>query len=277
MVDDLTKCPQCKTRTLKREGDELVCSSCNGRFPVPPEPPERKLYKRHRRYDNLQERHKYYEKHKQEIVDDLLSIGQVATREKWDISDSTIVGLKNRWLNAAQKAKVASIMPPKRPLGHDEAHNFYEKHKSEIIIDLLTFGRVGTRKKWNIKASSSLFTLESRWLTPAQKARVDSVDVKSLGHSHIELPQFPGFSNDWQPQVQLRWFDLYSKLIGRDSDHSGEMVDEQEQEQIVEALINLGTPKREAETAAATVLKNYPSAPLEEKLKFAIQIPANRY
>jgi len=42
--------------------------------------------------------------------------------------------------------------------------------------------------------------------------------------------------------------------------------------QIVEALISLGTPKDQAKTAANDVLQNYPDVSLEEKVKLAIQL-----
>lgn len=268
MVDELTKCPDCKGRTLVREGDELVCTICKGRFPAEAPAPDKKPPKRNRRYDNIKERHEYLEKNRDGIVRDLLTIGQSETCKKWDIPDSTIAGLKNRWLTAQQKAKVASLKPPpKPPQGNKETHDFFEKHRSEIIIDLLTFGRVGTRKKWEIKGHSTLFTLECRWLTPAQKARVDSLDPNPLRDSCIVLPDFPQFSNDWQPQVQVCWLELYSQLIGRDS--RGQMPNEQDQ--IIEALTSLGTPKREAQRLANSIGNTHFGAPLEEKIKYAVQ------
>ena len=219
---ELRRCPNCHTRTLKREGDDLVCSECKGRFPAPE--PEQKVYKRNRRYDNIRQRHEYFESHRDEIVSDLLTIGDLATRKKWKIPDSTIVGLKNRWLTAEQKPKVAALKsrqpPEKSPQRSAEKHNYYEEHKVEIIADLLTYGRLATRKKWHIASPSSLFSLERRWLTPDQRARINSlaslVPAEQNGHrvSGDGLPRFPEFSNSWEPEVQVMWFEIYAQLSG---------------------------------------------------------------
>jgi len=152
MVDELTRCPNCKTRTLVKEGDELICSECHGHFPAPvsKDPPTKKYQ-----------------------------------------------------------------------LRNSERHVFYEKNRAEIIRDLLIMGRLATRKKWGIPASS-LPALEKRWLAPDQKALLDGMPLKSSKQAggtpkNGRLPQLPEFSSSWEPQVQVMWFEIYGKLLERHS------------------------------------------------------------
>jgi hypothetical protein len=150
----LTKCPQCKTRTLHREGEELVCSECKGHFPAPTE-------------------------------------GHVSLKKR------------------GRKRKTKLIPSPQRPASR---HAYLEAHKQEIIKDLLTYGRTPTRKKWTIPAGT-LHSLERRWLTPDEKAKLDTITF-GIGSTLIfsgKLPPFPKFSDSWDPQVQLKWLDIYER------------------------------------------------------------------
>jgi ribosomal protein L37AE/L43A len=161
-MDELTKCPKCKTRTLVREGDELVCSQCHEHFSAPSGQPKEEPPKQGRHH-NIQKRHK-----------------------------------------------------------------FYESHRKEITRDLLTLGRTATREKYGIPTASSLLSLEKRWLDPDQRAMVDRANsgpeaVKPAGKPTAKqnpgtsgdnrLPQFPEFSGSWDPQVQVKWLEVYAELV----------------------------------------------------------------
>jgi len=91
-------------------------------------------------------------------------------------------------------------------------HAYYESHKQEIMSDLFTFGRTPTRKKWSI-SSSTLYSLERRWLTEEQKAKLDNMTFAPS--TNVHLPQFPEFSSSWEPQVQLKWLEIYETLSRR--------------------------------------------------------------
>ena len=58
------------------------------------------------RNTQIQERHRYYEDNKEAIIADLLSIGRPATRKKWNIAQSTLCSLEERWLTKEQKAAI---------------------------------------------------------------------------------------------------------------------------------------------------------------------------
>ncbi|MCJ7576487.1 MAG: hypothetical protein MUO80_07455 [Dehalococcoidia bacterium] len=150
-MDEVTKCPKCKTRTLVREGEDLVCSQCHEHFPAP-------------------------------------TGGHIP-----------INGRRKK----AKKAKLG-----RSPQQSASKHAYYESNKQQMVTDLLTFGRMPTRKKWNI-SPSTLSTLEKRWLTPDQKAILDNMTFRP----EIQLPQLPEFSNSWDPQVQVKWLEIYGELL----------------------------------------------------------------
>lgn len=50
-------------------------------------------------------KHRYYEEHRGEILEDLRRSGTTATRKKWGIASSTWHQLKQRWLPAADPAQ----------------------------------------------------------------------------------------------------------------------------------------------------------------------------
>jgi hypothetical protein len=108
-----------------------------------------------------------------------------------------------------------------------ERHCYYEYNKENIIADLLSTGRAATREKWGISLSS-LHNLEKRWLTEEQKLKIPQVfsDTPESPHpstnstpsnsSNGQLPPFPPFSDKWEPEVQLQWFEVYRELATKE-------------------------------------------------------------
>jgi hypothetical protein len=80
-----------------------------------------------------------------------------------------------------KKAKLGRS--PQRPASR---HAYFEAHKQEIIKDLFTYGRTPTRKKWTIPAGT-LHSLEKRWLTPDEKAKLDTMTFAPP--TNVHLPQ----------------------------------------------------------------------------------------
>ena len=60
-------------------------------------------------YKNMMERHKYFEQHKAEICECLLTKGQVATIKEWGINGSSLKTLMKRWLKPAEMDKVKAL------------------------------------------------------------------------------------------------------------------------------------------------------------------------
>jgi len=102
----------------------------------------------------------------------------------------------------------------KRPgQNNQEKHRWYEKHKDDIVRDLLTKGRTFTRHKWKIP-SPSIFVLEQRWLTAEQIAQVEkTTTTEFIAVDNGQLPEFPKFGDTWPEAVQLKWLEIYEKLI----------------------------------------------------------------
>ena len=178
MVDELTKCPDCKTRTLARVGKELVCSECGGHFPAPEEgasPPSSSSASSSSspsKHEYRLERHQFYEKNKKEIIRDYEAKGGPKTAEKWKVPWANLYQLLRRWgiIKTPSGTKRKGTRSPQQSASK---HAYYERNKLEIIKDLFTFGRAPTRKKWEI-SNSTLFSLEKRWLTADQKATLDT-------------------------------------------------------------------------------------------------------
>lgn len=102
--------------------------------------------------------------------------------------------------------------------GIREKHEYYELHRESIVRDLLAIGRPATLKKWGIP-TSTITTLERRWLTPDQKAMLDSHALGTAPASRDSppsangyLPHFPEFSGTWEPSVQEKWLEIYGTL-----------------------------------------------------------------
>ena len=198
MTDEriLTRCPKCKTRTLKREGKELVCSTCHGRFPEAESPEVASHgHVRHRMTRaQVQERHRYYEDNKEAILTDLKSMGIPATAKKWKIPYATVNTLRRRW--------GAEDDPRGRNTTWDK-HEHYEKHKDEILRDLKLIGRKASKEKWKLPPST-LVTLLTRWGVP----------LEGRGPDNGGLPPLPPWNDKWDPEVQIKWLDTYGKIYG---------------------------------------------------------------
>jgi hypothetical protein len=103
--------------------------------------------------------------------------------------------------------------------GIREKNQYYEAHKEEIARDLLSIGRSATREKWGIP-TSTITSLERRWLTEAQRAQIETYGPAgsplrpspSSPSRNGPLPPFPEFSGTWDPDVQLRWLEVYQTL-----------------------------------------------------------------
>ena len=102
-------------------------------------------------------------------------------------------------------------------------HRFYEDNKDAIIADLLSIGKAATRENWNIP-KGTLGKLMSRWLTKEQKAAIPTErqptqettpPPTNSTPSNGQLPPLPQFSNAWEPEVQLQWFEVYETLATR--------------------------------------------------------------
>lgn len=193
----LTKCPNCKLRTLHREGEELVCSECKGRFAAS-KPEKKRLARHHMSRAEIEERHKYYEQNKEAILADVKAMGVMATGEKWKIPGGTMSTLRRRWQKHTDTPK-----PSNNPKTAWEKHEYYEKHKEEILGDLKVLGSVATKQKWNLPPST-LNTLLTRWQVPLEER-----EPQNGG-----LPPLPLFNEAWDPEVQIKWLDVYAKIHG---------------------------------------------------------------
>lgn len=173
--------------------------------------------------DRLLERHRFYENNKAAILADVQSIGAKATAKKWKINDASLYHVLKRWEREAKKAEPKSkvtIRTKRVPQGKAHKVNpykrnrYYESNKTAIIADLITIGRTATRHKWGIPRGATIFSLEKRWLTPEQIALIDAIPSTQNTSTNGRLPSLPEFS-DWGASVQVKWLEVYEKLLDR--------------------------------------------------------------
>ena len=204
------KCPVCHMKHLELDAEgDIHCWGCGRTFKKGTQIVDAQGEKKH---DKRLDRHQFYENNKADILKDYQAIGGKKTAEKWKVGWVALYQVLRRWGIKKPNSKApTSGRSPQRSI---DRHSYYEDHKDEIISDLFTFGRLATRKKWGIKAPSSLATLEKRWLTPDQKAKIDSLNsARNVDAGLPQLPSFPPFSNSWEPQVQVMWLQAYMKLL----------------------------------------------------------------
>lgn len=232
MTDELSeksKCPKCDTRTLETdpEGD-IHCWACGTTFP-------RKGKSTMNHADRLLARHQFYEKNKAAILSDIQSIGAKATAKKWNVNGASLYHVLQRWdreekeKTSAQTSDLpATILTSKdrgikrktgTPINIRAKSKFYKDNKDAIVADLLRLGKPATCREWGI-AKSTLSQLINKWLTPEQIALVNNPKFpgsnQETHHSENgQRPEFPAFSDSWDPTVQVKWLEIYGKLLER--------------------------------------------------------------
>lgn len=141
----------------------------------------------------------------------------------WDRKEPVIV-LKKGDPSISQVSKKEEHMHHESHHQIQGKHKYYEANKAAIMADLLSIGKAATRKKWNIP-KGSLGKLTERWLTEERKLKIPVNLATSPGTSEEtphpstnstpsngRLPQFPKFSDTWEPEVQLTWLEVYREL-----------------------------------------------------------------
>lgn len=95
-----------------------------------------------------------------------------------------------------------------------ERHRFYVEHKEAIIKDIKELGPKATREKWQIP-SGTMTGLKSKWRILPEQLRPDERPEPKLEH----LPQLPPWNDNWTPEVQIKWLDIFLHLATRGGDH----------------------------------------------------------
>jgi hypothetical protein len=93
-----------------------------------------------------------------------------------------------------------------------ERHKFYEDNKQSILSDVQSIGRPATSRKWGIP-SGSLSLLLYRW---GKESKGKPPPPPPPDPDSDILPELPAFSNDWTPEVQLKWLEVYELVVKGD-------------------------------------------------------------
>jgi len=204
------KCPKCGTQTLELDSEgDIHCWGCGTTHGKP------------EKIDYMLERHQFYEKNKTAILADVKRIGPRVTAKKWKVSGVSLYHVLQRWKREAQVTKPERQDRRGQNFEHLQPvikNRYFEKNKDAIIADLLSLGRNAVRIKWNI-GKSALRNCEIRWLSKDQRDKITKLGVElrtvALGSNDNRLPAFPDFSKTWPPEVQLKWLEIYEKLLDK--------------------------------------------------------------
>ena len=82
------------------------------------------------------------------------------------------------------------------------------KYRSLIRADYEALGKKATLKKWQITACSLGQLVKNRKTPPSQQQPPDPEP-----NNNRDGPDLPAFRNEWQPEVQIKWFDCYLAVI----------------------------------------------------------------
>lgn len=106
--------------------------------------------------------------------------------------------------------KTLPPVPPKPKGDPSSVARYYDEHRLEIEQDVAKMGTKGALNKWGI-ASGTWTGIRRRWESgkPGEtKPKISEIKVKSVP----QLPPFPPFSNEWNPEVQILWLNMYLEL-----------------------------------------------------------------
>lgn len=166
------RCYWCEKPALKKEVKTVTLPANNTKPELPPVPSETTTK------PSAKERALSYRKHKREMIEDLIALGNQAFLEKWKVHGSIISHLKS---DPLYKSKQDGKAPADKQPEHD------------------------TKLPKNDTGKPSLAT------------KVEKSDhLVSLGTFKVEvaneLPDFPAFNPKWKKQVQLKWLEIYGEL-----------------------------------------------------------------
>lgn len=98
------------------------------------------------------------------------------------------------------------------PMSDKERLEWWKDNKALIAKDVKALGAKATIKKWSIP--HQLVGTLTRW----QKSKPPQVAaVSSKQHLNSALPPLPEFKDQWMPDVQKRWLDIWFALVFNDS------------------------------------------------------------
>lgn len=142
-----------------------------------------------------------------------------------DQADLTLARLQpaNSKHPLAEKEPAGEIPP--RP-GKDDPqgrHEWFREHKKRLVDALLKMGAEAFQERYNLprqivshlKADKQYKKLAKKSPpAPAAGEKASKARTPRPKAPRVDgLPQLPAWSDDWGPEVQTRWLDIYARLI----------------------------------------------------------------
>ena len=123
---------------------------------------------------------KFYEAHKEEIIEDLEKIGKETTRKRWQIPSQTFLNLRRAW---------------GLPIDGHYAHRKAAKPAENM-----------TKNMPEMKPDNNEIINAT-----AVRIKIESGDEKKLPITPL-LPSFPPFDSSWKESVQVEWLRIYGLI-----------------------------------------------------------------
>lgn len=190
------------------------------------------------------EKHAWLERHRGPISADLKVIGQKPTAEKWHIRQTTINRLALRWgveckvipRGVHKKAKPIhapviqheALRPTEdrapanyKELTKKQKHEWLEKHREPLTVDMETIGLKPTSEKWHIP-QGTIYCLSRKWDVQLAdrggkggRPRKEEKPPTKETVTPARLPSFPAFNEEWTEAVKVAWFGAYARICSK--------------------------------------------------------------
>lgn len=236
-VGDLETCRICgqellcsegqKPKVLKRGYIDGVMTEIYPPKQRPPEPPpEQPKSQRPPNWGEMtmQEKARWYDEHKEEILNAIREKGKTAARKEWGINTSTwhtlIPRLEGTPIRRKRKGHEPDSDVPARPrkLSPQAIHKYFKKHNQAILNDFKTLGEMATRRRWGI-SGSAWKRMIARWVEAGliEESPVVQESISPAAKTDAQLPSLPPFERTLDPLVQVEWLKTYKdlKLAGK--------------------------------------------------------------
>ena len=95
----------------------------------------------------------------------------------------------------------------------EEKHKFLIANLPDIKKDCLSIGVQRASKKWKISMDALYKTPEiHRALLMKKVEMLDNLDGNGASEDNGATPHLPEFSNEWTPEIQLKWLEIWEKI-----------------------------------------------------------------
>lgn len=192
--------------------------------------------------------HEYFELNKSRIIADCRDYGVIAAAAHWNTGNSTFYHLLASWGIESPKRGLVTKKPsesklfqsnnlppvPVKPAGPPQTiAAYYDANRDLISLYIEKLGQSPALKLWQI-SSGTWSGIQKRWkraevekqpfpgikitttkeggVPPPGESPTPAATPALALASAVTMPAYPHFRDDWQPEVQIRWLEIFEDL-----------------------------------------------------------------